>query len=384
MIVGIKDTSKLIGIIILVFCAVFVCTMFMNYYIDVTALKCEIEEGTAMIFYEAQVSTAKVVCAVSGGCLLMTTVVMLFFYIKHYTETHKKQLGILKAMGYSGFRTAKSFWVFGISVFIGASLGFCAAFLTMPLFYEVQNADKLLPDISVRFHPSLLLYMVIIPTAAFALLAVLFAWHRLNTPVIALLKDLDVYKARKTKKRAAKQDGRSFLDSLKSNTLKDKKVLAFFIIFASFCFSSMTQMSFSMDDLSSPLMAAMIMIIGLVLACTTLLLAVTTVINGNAKAIAMMRVFGYSQKECCKSILGGYRLVSYIGFAVGSIYQYVLLKIMVDIVFKDIDGVPEYSFDFTAMLISFAVFAVVYEAVMYAFSECIKRISVKEIMLEND
>lgn len=383
MIVGIKDTSKLVGIMILVFCAVLVCTMFMNYYVDVTAVKDEVEAGAATIFYEAQVSTAKVVCAVSGGCLLMTTVVMLFFYIKHYTDTHKKQLGILKALGYSSFKTAKSFWVFGISVFIGAVLGFGAAFLIMPLFYEVQNADKLLPDIAIRFHPSLLLYLVIIPTAAFALLAVLFAWRRLNTPVISLLKDIDAYKVRKTKKRAAKQDGRSFLGSLKADTLRDKKVLAFFIIFASFCFSAMTQMSFSMNDLSSPLMAAMIMLIGLVLACTTLLLAVTTVINGNAKAIAMMRVFGYSQKECRRAILGGYRPISYIGFAVGSIYQYVLLKIMVDIVFRDVGGVPEYSFDFAAMLVSLAVFAVVYEAVMYAFSERIKRISVKEIMLDN-
>ncbi len=384
MIVGIKDTSKLIGIIIIAFCAVFVCTMFMNYHADITAAKEEVAAGPAMLFYEAQVSTAKVVCAVSGGCLLMTTVVMLLFYIKHYIDTHKKQLGILKALGYSELKIAKSFWVFGISVFIGTALGFASAFLAMPLFYEVQNADKILPDIAIRFHPSLLLYMVIMPTAAFALLAIFFAWHKLKAPVISLLKDSALPDSSKTKKHAVKQnDDRPFLDDLKANTLRDKKVLTFFIIFASFCFSAMTQMSFSMNDLSSPLMAAMIMIIGLVLACTTLLLAITTVIGSNTKTIAMMQVFGYSQRECCRAILGGYRPVSYIGFAIGSIYQYVLLKIMVDIVFKDIDGIPVYKFDFVAMLVSLAVFVVFYEAVMYAFSERIKNISVKEIMLDN-
>lgn len=53
-----------------------------------------------MIFYNAQVSTAKVVCLVSGGCLLITSVVMLIFYSKHYIDSHKKELGILKALGY--------------------------------------------------------------------------------------------------------------------------------------------------------------------------------------------------------------------------------------------------------------------------------------------
>jgi hypothetical protein len=71
-----------------------------------------------------------------------------------------------------------------------------------------------------------------------------------------------------------------------------------------------------------------------------------------------------------------------VGFAVGTIYQYALLRIMVDIVFKDVEGVPEYKFDFTAMFISLVAFIVIYEIVMYAYSEKIKKISIKEIMLE--
>ena len=45
------------------------------------------------------------------------------------------------------------------------------------------------------------------------------------------------------------------------------------------------------------MMGVMMLVIGLVLAFTTLFLAITTVINGNTKTIAMMRVFGYSQKN---------------------------------------------------------------------------------------
>ena len=142
-------------------------------------------------------------------------------------------------------------------------------------------------------------------------------------------------------------------------------------------------MSFSMKDLSSEMMGVMMLVIGLVLAFTTLFLAVTTVINGNTKTIAMMRVFGYSQKECCKAILGGYRPMSYIGFAIGTVYQYALLRVMVDIVFKDVEGVPVYKFDFPVMFISLVVFIAIYEVLMYIyFRKNLMKISVKEIMIE--
>ena len=144
----------------------------------------------------------------------------------------------------------------------------------------------------------------------------------------------------------------------------------------------MTQMSFSMKDFSSEMMGVMMLVIGLVLAFTTLFLAITTVINGNTKTIAMMRVFGYSQKECCRAILGGYRPMSYIGFAIGTVYQYGLLRLTVDIIFKDFEGISEYESDFPVMIISLVVFIVIYEILMYAYSEKIRKISVREIMIE--
>ncbi len=382
MLIGIKNASKLVGISIITCCAVLVCTMFLNFYFDVQQIESEITSELSMIFYNAQVSTAKVVCLVCGGCLLITSVVMLLFYIKHYIDTHKTELGILKALGYSNLKVAKSFWVFGISAFIGTAIGFGGAFLMMPRFYALQNEDKMLPEIAIHFHPTIFLYFVILPTVGFSLLTIGYAWWKLKKPVLSLLKN-DFQTVTKAKKHTEDPlSPCSFVEDLKRNTLKRKKVLVFFIIFASFCFSAMTQMSFSMKDLSSEMMGAMILIIGLALAFTTLFLAITTVVNGNTKTIALMRVFGYSQKECCKAILGGYRPMSYIGFAVGTGYQYALLRIMVDIVFKDVAGVPAYKFDFPVMLVSLAVFILVYEILMFVYSEKIKKISIKEIMME--
>ena len=382
MLVGIKNASKLTGISIIACCAVLICTMFVNFYFDVRLIENEITSELSMIFYHAQVSTVKVVCLVSGGCMLLTAVVMLLFYIKHYIDTHKKELGILKALGYSNQKIAKSFWVFGISTFIGTAIGYAGAFLIMPRFYALQNEDKLLPEIAVNFHPSILFYFVVLPTVCFSALSVCYAWYKLKKPVLLLLKDHLQTAAKTPHHRIEKNRELPFVEELKRNTLKSKKVLVFFIIFASFCFSAMTQMSFSMKDLSSEMMGVMMLVIGLVLAFTTLFLAITTVISGNTKTIAMMRVFGYSQKECCRAILGGYRPMSYIGFVIGTGYQYGLLRLMVDIVFKDFEDAPVYKFDVPVMLVSLVCFITIYEILMYVYSEKIKKISIKEIMIE--
>lgn len=100
MVIRLKDTAKLFGITIIACCAVFVCTLFLSYNIDLAAIKDEIvtEAGTEM--YNAQVLMGRVIAAVSGGCLIATSVVMLLFYVKNYISTHGKELGILKALGY--------------------------------------------------------------------------------------------------------------------------------------------------------------------------------------------------------------------------------------------------------------------------------------------
>lgn len=178
MLVGIKNASRLIVISIIACCAVLVCTMFLNFYFDIRSIESEITSELSMIFYNAQVSTAKVVSLVSGGCLLFSAVVMLLFYVKHYIDTHKKELGILKALGYSNIKIAKSFWLFGISAFIGTAIGYAGAFLIMPWFYALQNEDKILPEITIHFHPSILLYFVVLPTVCFSALSVFYAWYK--------------------------------------------------------------------------------------------------------------------------------------------------------------------------------------------------------------
>ncbi|MCH5297145.1 MAG: ABC transporter permease [Ruminococcus sp.] len=376
MIISIKDSFKLFGIFIITCCAVTVCNMFLNYYFDITGIESLINNEYAQIFYDAQVMTCKVVCGVSGGCLLATTVVMLFFYIKHYIDSHGKEIGILKALGYSDFRIARSFSVFGLSVFAGCFAGYLLSFALMPSFYELQNKDSILPEISVGFHPELFIYLVVAPAIIFACIAVVHSMKKLKQPAVNLLKGI----AKVKNKNVDIKSRKNFITDMKSAVLRGRKTLVFFICFSSFCYAAMAQMSASMKDLSSEYMGIMIFIIGVTLALTTLYIAVTTVINSNRKNIAMMRVFGYQASQCKKAVLDGYRPAAYIGFVIGTAYQFGLLKIMVNIVFADFEGVPDYNFDVKMFFITLATFVVVYEGIMLIYSARIKKISVKEIM----
>lgn len=384
MVVSIKDTAKLIGIAIICCCAVFVCNMFLNFGLDLAAIHDSLTTETELIFYDALISTAKLISAISGGCLLITSVIMLIFYIKHYIDAHKKELGILKALGYSNFKIASNFWSFGASVLIGTLVGYGGSFLIMPLFYEAQNADNYLPEISITIHPILGVCLVIIPTIVFALLAVLYAAIKLRTPVLGLLRESfsTTTKIKKHRRKDDVENNKSFLKDLRKNTLCSKKSLVFFIMFASFCYAAMVQMSFGIKDYASDLFAVIMIMIGLVLAFTTLFIAITTVINSNIKTVAMMRVFGYSQYDCGKAILNGYRPLAYIGFAVGTVYQFFLLKLVVELVFKDMENIAALEFDFPAFAITLVSFIIIYEFIMFVYSKKLQKISVKEIMAE--
>ena len=379
MVVGVKDAVKLIGISIVACCAVFVCTLFLNYNLDIVSINDVITTEAEITMYNAQVLTGKVVAAVSGGCLAITSIIMLLFYVKNYIDTHAKELGILKALGYSNIRISKHFWIFGLSVFIGCALGYVSAFLYLPAFYDQQNSDNLFPEIEVQLHSLLTGLLTIVPAVLFSVLSVLYAYLKLKKPVNDLLKEKWEYKT-KVGKRETKD--MPFLKDLTKSTVNSRKSLVFFIAFSAFCFSAMVQMSMSMKELSSEAMAIMMITIGLVLAFMTLFLSLSSVVKGNTKTIAMMRVFGYKHSDCSEAVLGGYRPFSYIGFAIGTIYQHILLKIMVTIVFADIENVPEYSFDFKACAITFILFILAYEITMYAYSQRIKKLSIKSIMLE--
>jgi putative ABC transport system permease protein len=95
----------------------------------------------------------------------------------------------------------------------------------------------------------------------------------------------------------------------------------------------------------------------------------------------MLRVFGYSDRECGNAILNGYRPAACIGFALGTAYQHGLMQMMIFLFFSDdVMGVPEYGFNVQAFFISLISYIVLYEGIMLIYTARIKQIPLKEVM----
>lgn len=377
MTVSFKDAFKFVGIIITVCCAVFVCNLFLNYAIDLNAVESAVTKQQ-LTAYKAMQLNNKVVCAVTGGCLALTSAVLLVFYIGHYIQEHSARFGILKALGYGDFKVSVGCAVFGFCVFIGAAAGYALSWTLMTKFYAVQNDGEIIPEVTLHYRPVLLL-IVVLPTLFYSALSVLVAYFKIKAPALSLIKG--EVNSRNPKPKKLKSE-RSFLVELAFCVFRDRKMLVFFVGFGCFCFSAMTQMGLSMRTYASDMMGYMILVIGLVLAAMSLLLALSALISGNAKTIAMLKANGYSLKESGIAVLGLYHIPAIIGFAIGSAYQWGVLNVMINIVFFSVEGTAHYAFDWKAFGICLAVFVAAYEALNLFYVFRIGKTPVKSIMSE--
>ncbi len=378
MIISLKSAFKLVGISIVCFCAVFVCTFFLNFYLDVLPLRDEIAEPMLPL-YEAQLATAEMCCSVTGGVLALIALIMIVFYVKIYVHEHSKELGTLKALGYSANRLALHFLIFGLSAFIGCTTGYGLGHIMMPSIYDWLRIDGL--SVEIHYHTLLLFALVIAPTVLFSLTAYICAYVQLKKPALVIIKGEN--KQRNKSKHTAQQQNGSFLKNISIKTVTNNKLLTFFTAFSCFCFSAMVQMGASMQSLVDGTMGWMILAIGLVLAITSIFMALTSLIKKTSKSIAMMKTFGYPLTQCVLSVFVGFVPFALIGFAIGTVYQYGLLTLMVNVIFKDVGEVPDYSFNVGAMLITLVAFVVCYTAITAFYVAKINKVSVKEIMLEN-
>ncbi|MDE6059727.1 MAG: FtsX-like permease family protein [Clostridia bacterium] len=377
MTVSLKDGLKLVGISIICACAVFVCTFFLSYYLDALSVREKVAEE-AIPLYESQLLSSKLTCLISGLCLVLVCVVLLLFYVKLYLDGHAKQIGILKALGYANGKIALGFWVFGLSVLLGCAVGFGGGYAMTPVIYH-QMDGKGLPEIPITFHWELFVCFVILPAFLFAALAVLYAYIKLRLPASELLRGKT--ELAKGKAHIAKKE-RPFLRELFWETLRTRKALAFFVAFACFCFSAMLQMSVSMMDLASATMGGIVLGIGVLLAVMSLLLAFTAITASNEKTVAVMRANGYTPVQCGGAVLGGYHIPAAVGFAVGTVYQYGILRLMVDLVFKGVEEMKAYSFDVETFFIVLAAFIVLFELAVCAFTYKMGKASIRKLTAE--
>ena len=380
MIVQLKDLRKAIAVVIVSFCAVFITTLFSNLYLDLKGLDITGFNIMQKKFYDAQLIVSKFVIIITGTVLSVSAAVMLIFYIKQFIDDSKHKIGILKAQGYSNNFIASKFFVFGFLVFLGSLLGYGCSHLFMPKFYESRNIDNILSELTMNFHPQLLLIMVILPSLLFLVISIVYVLFNLNVPTINLLKQINSTN-KKIRKRRFRQY-KNFFKELRATVLFSNKTLLFFVIFAALSFSSMIQMAFGMRDFVDGTIRIMMMVIGVILSLSILLISLEVIASSNIKNISILNIMGFSKSECSKIVLSGYRVVAYIGFAVGTVYQYFLIRVLLKVLSKKLDSETIYNFDLISVIGSFIAFVLIYEIFILYYSNKIKGLNVKKIMME--
>lgn len=376
MIISLRDGFRLYGVTLILACAAFVCTLFLEYRLDLEAVAAQIEPEIQML-YDAQLASSNVILAVTGGCLLAVSIAVLGFYLSSRIESQRRELGILKAMGATRWELASHFWVFGCSGLMGTAAGYAGALLWLPTFCSIMDKDGWLPSLPDTPHPVLLGVIILAPALLMALFSVLGAAHLLKRAPLALIRGEEP-------KSGAAVTGRqeAFLPMLKRSVLRSRRSLVFFIFFGGFCYGAMMQMGPSMWDLSSEAMGIMMLMIGLVLAVTAVVLAAGSAMRARLRMLALLHAVGYTDAERRRAVLGVYRPFAYIGFAVGTVYQYFLLRIMLDVFYADFPDLPDYSFDTGIFFIVLLTFAGFYELCMRICADRRKKVSLRSFMAE--
>ena len=379
---SIKDLYRLVVVSIISFCAVFVTNLFLNFYLDIRLLDQTNWSPEIRATYDAQVAISWLIASVSGAVLSLTSMLLLFFYIRQFIDQHKPELGILKAMGYKNWEISRKFWIFSLPVGLGTGVGYLSSFAMMPHFYQLRNQSGVLPEITIMQHWSLFLFLVVLPTLAFTALAVLCASYYLRLPALDLLKR--VSSSQKSPKRKAGKKirkDRPFLKDLSASLLWSRKLLIFFVIFGSMCFSAMIQLSFGMKELTDETIQIMMISIGTVLSVAILYLSLGVLLQENQETLAIMKVFGYSRNECHKSLFAPYRILAFLGFVLGTGYQYGIMQLLLRLMEKSIAQKVDYDFDFGVCLMTLLVFVLVYESLIYLSSRRIDQLTIKQVML---
>lgn len=379
---SIKDLYRLVVVSIISFCAVFVTNLFLNFYLDIRLLDQTNWLPEIQAAYDAQVAISWLIASVSGAVLSLTSILLLFFYIRQFIDQHKPELGILKAMGYKNWEITRKFWTFSLPVGLGTAVGYLSSFTMMPHFYQLRNQSGVLPEITIMQHWSLFLFLVVLPTLAFSGLAILYAIYYLRLPALDLLKR--VSSSQKLPKRKAGKKirkDRPFLKDFSASLLWSRKLLIFFVIFGSMCFSAMIQLSFGMKELTDETIQIMMMSIGTVLSVAILYLSLGVLLQENQETLAIMKVFGYSRNECHKSLFAPYRFLAFLGFVLGTGYQYGIMQLLLRLMEKSIAQKVDYDFDFGVCLITLLVFTLVYESFIYLSSRKLDQLTIKQVML---
>ncbi|MGE7695777.1 FtsX-like permease family protein [Lysinibacillus sp. NPDC094177] len=122
--------------------------------------------------------------------------------------------------------------------------------------------------------------------------------------------------------------------------------------------------------------------IGLALSIITISIVLKIIISSNRKYLAMMKAFGYTNSECNRIVLSGFRIIAYIGFIIGTLYAIVLTKFLFDLLAKASTVAIPMTPDSKVIALSLVIFAVSYEVIMLLYKKSMNAVSLQEVMMK--
>ncbi|HAU86670.1 MAG TPA: hypothetical protein DCW90_14630 [Lachnospiraceae bacterium] len=128
------------------------------------------------------------------------------------------------------------------------------------------------------------------------------------------------------------------------------------------------------------ILSVILFVCGLVVGVTILALSLYSVTTNYKKYIAILKINGYSEKECDYAIINGYRAVSILGYVISIPYTFVLCTIMFNIISANSDMAYPISVNPVSIIICFVITVVITEIILYLSKRQLKKITFREIM----
>lgn len=375
--VSLKSTLRLYAVSLLSFGAVTVATVFLNYYFDLSALAVP-QKASLYALREAQLTMCKVVVACAGGILGLITAIVLLFAMAHEIERNRARLGLLKALGYSSWEIARSFFRYGAPALLGAVAGYAAGMLlAVPTYASMSEFEALTPQ--VHFHALVPLTFVFLLPAVMGLLSVAFAARKLKKPALALLRERGRGGVRRSIR--TEQSDAPFLTQLRRTLRRNHPMPLLFVILASWGFSAMVQMAFTMLSVEMSAIAPVIAApIGLMMGVVMMVLSADFILRANRPYLSLMKAYGYTERACYRAVLGGYRPAAWFGFALGTLYQFFLMRGVVALFAGSYD--VEVRFQWQGLGWAALLFIALYESIQYVYRRKIAALPLRQVMEE--
>ena len=128
------------------------------------------------------------------------------------------------------------------------------------------------------------------------------------------------------------------------------------------------------------ILSAMLFICGLVIGTITFMLSLFSVVQSNRHYISLMKVLGYTQKECNFTIISGYRKVDILGFAISIPYTIILSTIMFRLISVNSDMAYPTSINIISIICCLFITIGIVEVILWFFKKRLQKVSFREIM----